>query len=95
MEFGGNLGCSDREVVKIRILHEGRRAISRNELLDLRDNIGLFKDLHGGIHGIGNSAIQSEYSITSSKHLEELVDKLSVSQQCPCGQEGQWNSCVH
>jgi len=46
----GRLSCSDCEIVEFRILHGGSRAISRIKTLDLRRaNIGLFKELLGGI----------------------------------------------
>jgi len=50
LKVGGSLSCSDHEMVELRILHEGSRAISRIKPLTLeRANYGLFKDLLGGI----------------------------------------------
>jgi len=49
VKVGGRLGCSDHEMV-FRILHGGRRAISRIKTLDFRRaNFGPFKDLLGEI----------------------------------------------
>lgn len=49
-----SLGCSDHEMVEIRILHGGCKAINRITILDFRRSpglllFGLFKDLLGGI----------------------------------------------
>ena len=50
VKVGGRLGCSDHEMVELRILRRGSRAISRIKTLDLRSaNFGLFKELPGGI----------------------------------------------
>jgi len=50
VKVGDSVGCSDHEILEFRILHGGRRAISRIKILDLRRaNLGLFKDLLGGI----------------------------------------------
>ena len=48
VKVGGRLCCSDREIVDFRILHGGRRAISRIKTLDFRRaNSGLFKEHQG------------------------------------------------
>lgn len=76
MQFGGNLGCSEHEVVEIRVLTEGSRTISRNKPLDFRANTGLFKDLHGGISWVraleGRRVQESwiEYSVITSSKLK-------------------------
>jgi len=45
-----SLDCSDHEMVEVKILHGGSRAISRITTLDFRrSNFGLFKELLGGI----------------------------------------------
>jgi len=50
VKVDGRLGCSDHEMVEFRILHGGRRVISRIKTLDLRRaNVDLFKELLGGI----------------------------------------------
>jgi len=50
VKVGGNLGCSDHEMVEFGNLHGGNRAISRITTLDFRRaNFGLFKDLLGRI----------------------------------------------
>jgi len=50
VKAGGSLGCSDHEMVEIRILSEGSRVINRIKILDFRRaNFGLFKELLGGI----------------------------------------------
>jgi len=49
VKAGGNLSCSDHEMVEFRILCGGSRAISRITALDFRGaNFGLFRDLLGG-----------------------------------------------
>jgi len=50
VKAGGSLGCSDHEMVELRILRVGSRAISRIKTLDFRRaNFGLFRELLGGI----------------------------------------------
>jgi len=50
VKVGGNLGCSDHDMVKLRILCGGNREINRITTLKFRRaNFGLFKDLRGGI----------------------------------------------
>jgi len=50
VKAGGSLGCRDHEMVEFRNLHGGSRAISSITILHFRRaNIGLFKDLLGGI----------------------------------------------
>jgi len=50
VKVGGRLGCSDHEMVEFRIMHGGSRVISRIKTLDFRRaNLGLFKELLGGI----------------------------------------------
>jgi len=54
VKAGGSLGCSDREIVKFRILCGGSRAISRITTLDFRRaNFALFKELLGGTLWLG------------------------------------------
>lgn len=43
-------------------------------------------------HRLGTGLLESR---SGEKHLEDLVDKLSVSQHCPYSQEGQWDPSVH
>jgi len=50
VKVGARLGCSDHEMIEFRILHGGRRVISRIKTLDLRRaDFALFKELLGGI----------------------------------------------
>ena len=50
MKAGSRLGYSDHEMVQFRILSRGSRVTSRLKTLDLRRaNVGLFKELLGGI----------------------------------------------
>jgi len=50
VKVGGRLGCSDHEVLELRILGGGSRAIGRIKTLDLRrTDFALFKELLEGI----------------------------------------------
>ena len=50
VKAGSSVGCSDYEMVKIRILCGRSKAIRRIAVLKFRrDNFDLFKDLPGGI----------------------------------------------
>ena len=52
VRVGGSLDCSDHdhEMTEFRILHGGRRAVSRITTLDFRRaNFGIFKEVLGGI----------------------------------------------
>ena len=64
---GGSLSCSDHEIVELRILRGGSRAISRIKILDFgRANFGLFKDLLGGIpwvRALDGRGVQKNWSL--------------------------------
>ena len=73
VKAGGSLGCSDHEMVEIRILSEGSRVINRIKILDFRRaNFGLFKELLGGmpwvqaLEGRGSKRAGCCLNITSS-----------------------------
>ena len=73
VKVGGRLGCTDREMVEIRILHAGSRAISRIKTSEFRRaNFGLFKELLGGIPCVralkagGSKSAGRSLKITSS-----------------------------
>jgi len=67
LKAGGNLGCSDHEMMEFRILRGGSRAISRIKTLDFqRPNFGLFKDLLGGmlwVRALEGRGVQESWSL--------------------------------
>ncbi|GAB0183945.1 mitochondrial enolase superfamily member 1 [Grus japonensis] len=49
VKLKGSLGCSDHKMVEFRILRAARRACSKLNTLDFREQTGLFRDLLGRI----------------------------------------------
>lgn len=43
VKVGGSVGCSDREVVELGILHVGSKTVSRTRALNWRANLGSSK----------------------------------------------------
>ncbi|KAJ7400195.1 hypothetical protein BTVI_107529 [Pitangus sulphuratus] len=67
VKVGGSLDCSDHEMVELRILHGGSKAVSRTRALNFqRANFDLFKDLLIGIpwvKALEDKGIQESWSI--------------------------------
>jgi len=67
VKVGGNLGCSDYELVEFRILNGGSREINSIVTLDFRRaDFGLFKDLLGGtlwVRALEDRGVQESWSL--------------------------------
>jgi len=83
VKVGGSLGCSDDEMVEFRILPGGSRALSRITASDFRRaNLGLLKDLLGGIPWVGaleGRAVEDSWSLFKHPflHVQDRCIPLS------------------
>ena len=89
VKVGGSLSCSDHEMVEFRLLRGGSRAISRITSLDLRRaNLGLFRDLPGGIpwvKDLGGSEVQESWLIFKHRFLQAQEQCIPMSKKSSKG----------
>lgn len=67
MKVGGRLGCSNHEMVELKILHRGGKAAIRTRALNIqRGNFSLFKDLlsrMSWVRALKKKEVQESWSI--------------------------------
>jgi len=89
VKAGGSLGSSDHEMVELRILRGGSRAISRIKILDFRRaNFGLFQELLRGIpwvRTLEGRGVQESWSLLKHHFLHAQDQCIPLSKKSSKG----------